>query len=99
MKENPISYKLNSALILPFLATCAVISVVLPISTNNTYFYVSVVSFILATLSIPLNQLILRKVRGLSKKFKINDYFEVFHSLTLIFAMVSFLIWILHLGY
>lgn len=99
MSNNNISYKLNSTLLFPFLATCAVLTLVLPISTDNTYFHASVVLFIVSTLSIPLSQLVLKKVKGLTKKFKVHRYFEIFHSLTLIFAMVSFLVWILNLGY
>lgn len=98
MNDNKISYKINSTLLFPFLVTCAVLSIVLPFHSDNTYFYLSVVLFILATLLIPSTELITKKIRGLNKKIKVYRFLEWAHSLSLIGAIIFFLIWILGLS-
>lgn len=98
MNDNKISYKLNSTLLFPFLITCAVLSIILPFHSDNTYFYLSIIFFIVATLLIPLTELITKKIRGLSKKFKVYLFLEWAHSLSLIGAIIFFLIWILGLS-
>jgi hypothetical protein len=98
MKINS-TYTLNSTLLFPFLVTCSVLSLILPISADNLFFKSSVILFILSTLSIPLSEFVLNRVRGLSLKYKTYKYFEIFHGITLILAIISFLIWILNLSY
>ena len=98
MKINS-TYTLNSTLLFPFLVTCSVLSLILPISADNLFFKSSVILFILSTLSIPLSEFVLNRVRGLSLKYKTYKYFEIFHGITLILAIISFLIWILNLSF
>lgn len=96
--DNNISYKINSTILIPFLITCCVLSIILPIHSDNTYFYLSGVSFIVATLMIPLSQILTTKVSGLRKKIKVYRIIEWIHSLTLIAAIIFFLLWFFELS-
>lgn len=97
--DNHISYKVNSSLLIPFLIVCSVLSIILPIHTDNTFFHLSGVLFIISTLIIPLSQVLTKKVKGLSKKFKLYKILEWTHSITLIAAILFFLLWFVQLSY
>lgn len=98
MNNNNISYKINSTLLFPFLLTCATLSIILPFHSDNTYFYLSTTLFIVATLLIPISEILTKKVKGLRKKYKVYQILEWTHSLSLIGAIIFFLIWFLSLS-
>jgi hypothetical protein len=99
MKKTNIPYKMNSILLAPFLITFCILSVILPIQSDNTLFYVSGTLFLLSTVLIPINHLVMNNIDNMEKKYTIHKIFESIHSISLILAITLFLIWFLNLGY
>lgn len=99
MKKINTSYKLNSILLAPFLITVCILSVILPFQSDNILFYISGTLFLFATVLIPISDLFMNNINSLDKKYNTYKVFELIHSVSLILAIILFIIWFLNLGY
>jgi hypothetical protein len=106
--EMESMYKFNIALIIPFIVLYAILSVVLPIHTDNTLFYLSGGLFMLSTIMIPVNKLIglisIRQAfsRGTRTFFHPLPYvpqiYNIIHVAALLLGIILFSIWLLTLS-
>lgn len=91
--------KINSMLLAPFLITFCILSVILPFQSDNTLFYISGSLFLLATILIPISELTVNNIHSINKKYRVHKILESTHSISIILAIILFIIWCLNLGY
>ena len=91
-------YLVNLFIIFAFIPIYCVLSMVLPIHSDNTTFYASGFLFMLATIIIPTHKLIEKYLKNNSVvKNKILPNIELAHGISLITALLCFAYWMLTL--
>lgn len=91
-------YLINVFLLFAYIPIYCVLSMVLPIHSDNTTFYASGILFILATTLIPIHKLMEKYLSNNHVvKNKILPNMELAHGITIITALLCFGYWMLNL--
>jgi hypothetical protein len=86
-------YVTNVFLIFPFIPIYCILSVLLPIHSDNTAFYASGILFMVATILLPVEKI----MQKYFSNNKILPNMPIIHGSTIILSLLSFAYWMLTL--